>query len=167
MPLVEGKSPKSFSKNVRTEMHAGKPLKQSLAIAYSMKRKAMKHNESGGMVEHNEAECMANGGCAMHDGGDLVERVMRKRMSEGGMVANQEHGYKDEDLADFDENEFDDLVLRDDLEDHDTGKNSGDEIDDAQEDHDRDDIVARAMKSRKMKDKMPIAGYGTSFGKYK
>lgn len=41
MPLIQGKSPKSFSKNVATEMHAGKPQKQALAIAYATKRRNM------------------------------------------------------------------------------------------------------------------------------
>ncbi len=49
MPLIKGKSPQSFSKNVSTEMDAGKPQKQALAIAYQMKRKAKKMAE-GGMV---------------------------------------------------------------------------------------------------------------------
>ena len=40
MPLITGKSPKSFSKNVETEMTAGKPQKQAVAIAYSKKREA-------------------------------------------------------------------------------------------------------------------------------
>lgn len=39
MPLFQGKSKKSFSKNVETEMDAGKPQAQSLAIAYNIKRK--------------------------------------------------------------------------------------------------------------------------------
>ena len=38
MPLNKGKSRKAFSQNVRTEMAAGKPQKQALAIAYSVKR---------------------------------------------------------------------------------------------------------------------------------
>lgn len=38
--LVKSKSKKAFSKNVATEVKAGKPLKQSLAIAYSVKKKA-------------------------------------------------------------------------------------------------------------------------------
>ncbi len=38
MPLKHGKSPKTFSKNVKTEMKAGKPQDQAVAIAYSMKR---------------------------------------------------------------------------------------------------------------------------------
>lgn len=38
MPLVKGKkasSPKGFSENIRREYREGKPLKQSVAIAYS------------------------------------------------------------------------------------------------------------------------------------
>ncbi len=38
MPLIKGakaKTKKGFSENVRREMHAGKPQKQAVAIAYS------------------------------------------------------------------------------------------------------------------------------------
>jgi hypothetical protein len=42
MPLIKGKSKKTFSKNVAMEIKAGKPLKQALAIAYSEKRKSKK-----------------------------------------------------------------------------------------------------------------------------
>lgn len=35
MPLKKGKSKKVISENIRTEMHAGKPQKQSIAIAMS------------------------------------------------------------------------------------------------------------------------------------
>ena len=40
MPLMKSKSKAAFSHNVRAELAAGKPLKQSLAIAYSTKRAA-------------------------------------------------------------------------------------------------------------------------------
>lgn len=40
MPLRKGTSQKAFQHNVRAEMRAGKPKKQALAIAYSMKRKS-------------------------------------------------------------------------------------------------------------------------------
>lgn len=40
MPLVKSASKKAFSKNVKAEIAAGKPKKQAVAIAYSVKRKA-------------------------------------------------------------------------------------------------------------------------------
>ncbi len=42
MPLVKSTSDKAFRKNVKTEMAAGKPQKQAVAIAYSTKREAAK-----------------------------------------------------------------------------------------------------------------------------
>lgn len=298
MPLFHGKSKSDFGHNVKTEMHEGKPLKQSLAIAYSLKRRAKKAH--GGMCAHGaemtcpkctypkdsasesdpmEMERMAKGGTLgesvwgkehqekmkgqsfqgamvraadasdregqhrtasgqrahalreavstysdmkkdkgdrrnmaeggmMHaedeydeadykkkhpahydeaameederrlgqhgeieegpqgpwmadggqitdnysdeedgDGTDMVGRIMAKRQrmfSEGGKVSNQ-----DELEADFSPNEFDDLHLRDDLEQHDTGANSGDYDGDEGEDERRDDIVSRIMRSRR------------------
>jgi len=40
MPLKKGKSDKARSANIATEMRAGKPQKQAVAIAYSVQRKA-------------------------------------------------------------------------------------------------------------------------------
>jgi hypothetical protein len=40
MPLKKSGSPKAFKSNVRAEVKAGKPVKQAVAIAYSVKRKA-------------------------------------------------------------------------------------------------------------------------------
>lgn len=51
MPLMKGRSKKAFSHNVEAEMHAGKPQDQSLAIAYSVKRKSKKKMNSGGAVQ--------------------------------------------------------------------------------------------------------------------
>jgi hypothetical protein len=42
MPLIKGTSKKSFDKNISTEVKAGKPVKQAVAIAYSVKDKAAK-----------------------------------------------------------------------------------------------------------------------------
>ena len=42
MPLVKSKSSRAFEKNVRSEIAAGKPQKQALAIAYDVQRKAKK-----------------------------------------------------------------------------------------------------------------------------
>lgn len=84
MPLKQGKSPEAFKSNIKTEMKAGKPMKQALAIAYSTKRKNM---HSGGDVpqeaqniEHSNPEacpdCYAAGGmCSMHEGGPVTPQV--------------------------------------------------------------------------------------------
>lgn len=53
MPLSTGKSKAAFSHNVSAEVHAGKPVKQAVAIAYSQKRK---HMSEGGYAEGGEAE---------------------------------------------------------------------------------------------------------------
>jgi hypothetical protein len=40
MPLVKSASKSAFRRNVKAEIKAGKPQKQAVAIAYSVKRKA-------------------------------------------------------------------------------------------------------------------------------
>jgi hypothetical protein len=40
MPLKKGTSKKTFVKNLKTELKAGKKKSQALAIAYSVQRKA-------------------------------------------------------------------------------------------------------------------------------
>lgn len=82
----------------------------------------------------------------------LVMRIMHKRYSKGGMVANE----TDIDSADSMPAQFDDLVLRDDLEStYGDDDNAGDALGNAQEDEDRKDIVARIMASRRKKDRLP------------
>ena len=38
MPLKQSSSKKAFQQNIKTEMKAGKPKKQAVAIAYSVQR---------------------------------------------------------------------------------------------------------------------------------
>lgn len=40
MPLKRGSGRKTISANIRTEMRAGRPQRQAIAIAYSVARKA-------------------------------------------------------------------------------------------------------------------------------
>ena len=47
MPLIKSKSDKAFKKNISTEVKAGKPVKQAVAIAYSVKRGAQKMKDGG------------------------------------------------------------------------------------------------------------------------
>ena len=51
MPLIKSKSDKAFKENIRTEVKAGKPVKQAVAIAYSVKRSAKK--KIGGQTKHS------------------------------------------------------------------------------------------------------------------
>lgn len=42
MPLAKGKSKETVKKNIKTEMKAGKPQKQAVAIALNQARKSAK-----------------------------------------------------------------------------------------------------------------------------
>jgi hypothetical protein len=49
MPLQRGSSKQAISKNIETEMHAGKPQKQAIAIAYSVAGKSRKKSKKHAM----------------------------------------------------------------------------------------------------------------------
>lgn len=107
-----------------------------------------------GEVETAHAETAPHSMDAPEPMHQMLDRIMKKRkpaFSEGGMVANSDHGEDDEDLAGFSPNEFDDLALRDELESSYTSENSGDETGDSQETKDREDEVARIMRMRRAK----------------
>lgn len=56
MPLSQGKSKKAFEHNIKAEVEAGKPMKQALGIAYSVKRKNQrKKMAQGGMAYKNDS----------------------------------------------------------------------------------------------------------------
>jgi len=44
--LKKSTSPKAFKENIKTEIKAGKPVRQAVAIAYSEKREAEKSKKS-------------------------------------------------------------------------------------------------------------------------
>jgi hypothetical protein len=78
MPLVQGKSKKSFEKNIKTEIEAGKDPKQAVAIAYAVKRRNMA--KGGGLYAniHAKQERIAQGS----------GEHMRKPGSEGAPTAD-------------------------------------------------------------------------------
>jgi hypothetical protein len=47
MPLVKSASKGAFRRNLKAELNSGKPMKQSLAIAYSVKRRAAAKGKKG------------------------------------------------------------------------------------------------------------------------
>jgi hypothetical protein len=63
MPLIKSKSDKAFKSNIKAEMHAGKPQKQALAIAYAVKRSAKKEGGKIGLWDniHAKRERIAEG----------------------------------------------------------------------------------------------------------
>ena len=48
MPLIKSTSKKALSKNIATEVKAGKPVKQAAAIGYAVKREAAKKTKTKG-----------------------------------------------------------------------------------------------------------------------
>ena len=110
-------------------------MKDSLAVAYAMKKR--KHM---GMGESQSGESTTE---PLPTHGDIVDRIIAKKYSKGGMVANDT-----EIDAGFAPANFDDLALRDDLEGTNSGAADGDFLGNEQEDKDRDDIVMRAMNRR-------------------
>lgn len=126
---------------------------KSLAVAYAVKRRSKKMAK-GGYESHQGNEVKPNPAAMEEDSEmDMVDRVMRKHYSKGGMVAN------DVGVAEADKlpAEYDDLVLRaDDMEEADyTGANSGDMLSSPGEDERRKDMVSLIMASRQKKDKLP------------
>ena len=53
MPLIKSTSKQAFEKNVGTEVRAGRPERQAVAIAYSEKRSAAKKKKKSATVEHS------------------------------------------------------------------------------------------------------------------
>ncbi len=50
MPLQKGKSKKVISKNIATEVRAGKPQKQAIAIAFSKAGKTRRSTSDGSLA---------------------------------------------------------------------------------------------------------------------
>jgi hypothetical protein len=94
MPLVKGKSKAAFSKNVATEVKAGKPVKQAVAIAYATKRST--GMKSGGLwdnihakqerIKHGSGEHMRKPGSKGAPTDYDLKHSQSKKMKSGGDV---------------------------------------------------------------------------------
>jgi hypothetical protein len=124
MPLIKGKSKAAFSKNVSTEMHAGKPQKQALAIAYSVKRKTAKKKMAyGGMAEEDgnpglphakpdehrppmkeymtdHPEHLAHGGEAEEHYDSIADAILRKSKASSEQADLEENSEESPNMAD-------------------------------------------------------------------
>ena len=76
MPLKKGSSKKAISSNIKTEMKAGKPRKQAIAIALSTARRSKKGKKlaKGGPVKAKKSKSSAAGRI-----GPKPVRIIRKR----------------------------------------------------------------------------------------
>jgi len=54
MPLTKSKSPKAFKENIKREVKAGKPVKQAVAIAYSVAGRARKTGKKNSATMRKE-----------------------------------------------------------------------------------------------------------------
>lgn len=103
MPLRPGKSKSAFSHNVEAEMEAGKPQKQAVAIAYSVKR-ASSHKKMGhgGEVDScGECAKMWGGGASYSEGGEMKHSDMdaeetKRFMEKGSVGESTKEEYYDE-----------------------------------------------------------------------
>lgn len=123
----------------------------SMAMKYAMQKRSKKMGDPCG--EHGMPGCsmcnggrMAEGGEVKDDGSDgIVDRIMQ-RFSKGGQVANETAP-----VADFEPNEFDELVKDGDEETSYVDDGSGSE---AVAEDDKD-LIGRIMRSRGKKDRLP------------
>lgn len=52
MPLIKSKSDAARQENIKKEIHSGKPIKQAVAIGYSVQREASHEDRHNERVEH-------------------------------------------------------------------------------------------------------------------
>ncbi len=106
MPLLKGSSGKIFEHNIEVERKAGKPMKQSLAIAYAMKKKKKKMADGGQVTPGQPTPPTLPGAQSAQDS-------MRKafNFSKGGAVAEDDKDLNQHPVM-TKEDMYDDLVDR-------------------------------------------------------
>lgn len=103
MPLIKSKSEKAFKENIKAEVAAGKPVKQAVAIAYSVKRAAPKA-EGGGLyaninakrerIAHGSGERMRKPGQAGAPTAEAFRESAKTAKKDGGVVLSVGRGEK-------------------------------------------------------------------------
>lgn len=88
MPLIKKPSKKAFEHNMKAEMHAGKPKDQSLAIAYSVKRKSKKMAEGGTVSASDEKRPMPDQ--KANDAKDVSQNSGKKPAKDDSMTSQPE-----------------------------------------------------------------------------
>lgn len=76
MPLASGKSKQAFQQNVRTEVAAGRPQKQAVAIAYSQQRKSKADDHAAMTPPFKKRGKKEPGGPSVNG----IERSIRKQL---------------------------------------------------------------------------------------
>ena len=66
MPLIKSTSKRAFGENIARERAAGKPEKQAVAIAYSVKREAAKHSHAGEGINKKPSHSSTQAGIRHH-----------------------------------------------------------------------------------------------------
>lgn len=104
MPLIKSKSEKAFKSNIKAEIAAGKPQKQAVAIAYSVKR-AAKKADGGGLyanihakrerIAHGSGEKMRKAGQAGAPTAEAFKQAQKTaKMKSGGVSLSVGRGEK-------------------------------------------------------------------------
>lgn len=87
MPLLKSKSKAAFGKNIETEMKAGKPQNQSIAIAYAMKKKPKKMAK-GGLIESAKEEKRPDPSDTHADSQNVAQNSGKKPLKDAGWTDN-------------------------------------------------------------------------------
>lgn len=95
MPLWKSSSKRAFKHNIRTEVRSGRPVKQSVAIAYSTQRRAAEQNRCGcgtcnasGIGKHLSADAK-DFRYIKKEARDIARAVTRLERRDSGMKRNQ------------------------------------------------------------------------------